>query len=339
MAAVYWLLPVVFCVSFLLTWLLRCYALRSNLLDVPNARSSHTMPTPRGGGVAIVVSTLVALVAMAWLEHISWLTTWAICGAGASVAMVGFLDDHGHVPARWRLLWHFLAAAWVLFCFSGLPPVELLGATIDLGWFGHALAMLWLVWHLNLYNFMDGIDGIAGVEAITACLGAAIIYAVLGVSGYMLVPVILAAAAAGFLIWNFPPAKIFMGDAGSGFLGIVIGALSIQAAWIEPQLLWSWMILLGVFIVDSTWTLIRRLIRGVKVYEAHRSHAYQIASRLCGSHRYVTLGVLFVNLFWLLPIALTVGLGYLDGLACLVIAYVPLLVVVVLFGAGSQGPD
>jgi len=330
---------VVFGVSFLLTWLLRCYALRSSLIDVPNARSSHTVPTPRGGGVAIVVSSLGALVVMAGFDHIPWSTAWAIGGGGACVAMVGFLDDHGHVSARWRLLAHFLAAAWVLFCFAGLPRVQVFGATIDLGWSGNALATIWLVWHLNLYNFMDGIDGVAGVEAMSACLGAALIYALLGVPEYMLTPVLLTVAVAGFLIWNLPPAKIFMGDAGSGFLGIAIGALSIQGAWVAPQLLWSWMILLGVFIVDATWTLLRRLINGVKVYEAHRSHAYQIASRRWGGHLRVTLCVLGINVIWLFPIALSVGLGYLNGGIGLIMAYAPLLCVAVLLGAGSCERD
>jgi len=335
MGAVFWLLPLVFGASVLLTWVLRCYALRSDLIDIPNARSSHRVPTPRGGGVAIVISVLVALPVIAWLGLISWAAMWGLWGAGCGVAMIGFLDDHGHIPARWRLLGHFLAAAWALFWLGGLPPVELFGLTLELGWWGHVFAMIWLVWHLNLYNFMDGIDGIASVEALTACLGAAAIYALSGFSGDMLAPVLLAAAVAGFLVWNFPPARIFMGDAGSGFLGIAIGALSIQAAWLAPPLLWCWLILLGFFIVDATWTLVRRLLRGVKVYEAHRSHAYQIASRRFGAHLPVTLGVLAVNVLWLFPIALAVGLERLDGAAGLMIAYAPLAWIVARLKAGQ----
>jgi Fuc2NAc and GlcNAc transferase len=214
--------------------------------------------------------------------------------------------------------------------------LEVFGLTLELGWWGHAFTAVWLVWHLNLYNFMDGIDGIASVEALTACLGAAAIYALSGFSGDMLVPVLMAAAVAGFLSWNFPPARIFLGDAGSGFLGIAIGALSIQAAWLAPQLLWCWLILLGVFIVDATWTLVRRLLRGVKVYEAHRSHAYQIASRHFGAHLPVTLGVLAMNILWLLPIALAVGLEWLDGALGLMIAYAPLVWIAARLKAGHS---
>ncbi|HCJ28555.1 MAG TPA: glycosyl transferase [Pseudomonas sp.] len=335
MGAVFWLLPLVFGASFLLTWILRHYALRCDLIDVPNARSSHVVPTPRGGGVAIVVSLVFALPVISWLGLIPWSATWGLGGGGCGVAVIGFLDDHGHIPARWRLLGHFSAAAWVLYWLGGLPSVELFGLTLELGWWGHAFAAIWLVWHLNLYNFMDGIDGIASVEALTVCLGAASIYALLGFSSDMLAPVLLAAAVAGFAVWNFPPARIFMGDAGSGFLGIAIGALSIQAAWVAPQLLWCWLILLGVFIVDATWTLVRRLLRGVKVYEAHRSHAYQIASRRLGGHLPVTLGVLAVNVLWLLPIALTVGFERLDGAVGLVVAYAPLVWIVVRLKAGQ----
>lgn len=259
---------------------------------------------------------------------------WALWGAGCGVAMLGFLDDHGHIPARWRLLGHFLAAVWVLFWLGGFPPLELFGLTLDLGWWGHAFAVIWLVWQLNLYNFMDGIDGIASVEALVVCLGAAAIYALVGFPGDTVVPVLLGTAVAGFLFWNFPTARIFMGDAGSSFLGIVIGALSVQAAWLAPQLLWCWLILLGVFIVDATWTLLRRLLRGVKVYEAHRSHAYQVASRRFGAHLPVTLSVLAVNVLWLLPIALMVGLERLDGALGLLIAYAPLVWIVTRLKAG-----
>jgi len=141
-------------------------------------------------------------------------------------------------------------------------------------------------------------------------------------------------AVAGFLLWNFPPAKIFMGDAGSGFLGITLGLFSIQAAHIAPQFFYSWLILLGVFIVDATWTLIRRFLRGEKVYEAHRSHAYQFASRQYLSHKTVTLAVAAINTCWLLPIALWVGLGNLNGLLGLMIAYLPLWLLAVHFKAG-----
>lgn len=338
--SIWWLLPAVAGVALFMTSALRRYALASSLIDIPNARSSHTVPTPRGGGVAIVVSFLLALPLLAAMGLVAWPLVWALLGSGAGVAVLGFLDDHGHIAARWRLLGHFAAAIWALFWLGGLPPVNVLGFTLELGWLGHALAALYLVWLLNLYNFMDGIDGIASVEAICVCLGGALLFTLLGFvdsaqPAGMFAVLLLAAAVTGFLFWNFPPARIFMGDAGSGFLGITLGILSLQAAWTAPQLLWSWLILLGVFIVDATFTLLRRLLRGDKVYEAHRSHAYQYASRRAGRHLPVTLAVVGLNLIWLLPIALWVGVGGLDGVVGVLIAYAPLVCLAVKFRAGE----
>lgn len=329
------IVAVVFIAAFVLTWVLRRYALASSLMDIPNERSSHSVPTPRGGGVAIVLSFLAVLPVLGVMQWLPWPFVIGIVGAGAGVAVLGFLDDHGHIAARWRLLGHFSSAAWALYWLGGLPPLVLFGFSLDLGVIGHILAAVYIVWLLNLYNFMDGIDGVASVEAICVCAGGALLYVLLGQPTLALVPVLLAAAVAGFLCWNFPPARIFMGDAGSGFLGLILAVLSLQAAWFKAELLWSWVILLGVFVVDATFTLLRRLLRGDKVYEAHRSHAYQYASRQCGAHRPVTLAVLVINLVWLLPIALAVGVWHLDGLLGVVIAYVPLIVLAVKFKAGE----
>lgn len=321
--------------SLLLTGVLRRYALSKSLMDIPNARSSHSVPTPRGGGVSIVIAFLLAIIVLGCQQRIPMTALAAFIGAGGLVAVIGFMDDHGHIAARWRLLGHFAAAAWALFWLGGLAPLSLFGMPVDLGFVGHVLAAFYLVWMLNLYNFMDGIDGIASVEAVTACCGAGIIYAMSGFGDLAWAPLLLAAAVAGFLFWNFPPARIFMGDAGSGFLGIALGVLSLQGAWAEPRFFWVWLILLGIFIVDATLTLIRRLLRGDKVYEAHRSHAYQFASRHYGQHLPVTACVGLINLLWLLPIAFWVGCMGGDGLLGVGIAYVPLVLLALRFRAGE----
>jgi Fuc2NAc and GlcNAc transferase len=332
----FWLiLPIVIFVSLGMTGTLRSYALKNSLIDIPNGRSSHSVPTPRGGGVAIVICFLLTMPLLALAGLTPWSQALALMGAGAWIAVVGFLDDHGHIAARWRLLAHFIGATWALFWLHGLAPVSVFGTTFDLGWVGHVLAAFYLVWMLNLYNFMDGIDGIAGVEAVTACMGACVVYWLAGAGALIWTPLLLAAAVLGFLCWNFPPARIFMGDAGSGFLGIILGILSLQAAWSDPQLLWVWLILLGVFVIDATFTLFRRLLRGDKVYEAHRSHAYQFASRQIGRHLPVTLAVVVINLIWLLPIAISVAVLGLDGLLGLILAYAPLLLLAVKFHAGE----
>tara|TARA_R110001583_G_scaffold195505_1_gene374536 strand:+ start:13088 stop:14110 length:1023 start_codon:yes stop_codon:yes gene_type:complete len=330
------LLALIAVLAFVLTGALRRYALARSIIDVPNARSSHSVPTPRGGGVAIVLCFIGAIPLLAGNFGLASDVAIALGGAGMLVALIGFLDDHGHIAARWRLLAHFSAAAWALYWLGGSPPLALPGMQIETGALGIALAAFYLVWVLNLYNFMDGIDGIASVEAVCVCVGGAVLYWQVGAAAAAIAPLALAAAVAGFLMWNFPPARIFMGDAGSGFLGITLGILSLQAGWVEPNLFWAWLVLLGVFVVDTTFTLLRRLIRGEKVHEAHRSHAYQYASRRYGRHLPVTLAVLTINILWLLPLALVVGSGKIEGIFGLLLAYVPLVVLAACFRAGKR---
>lgn len=219
---------------------------------------------------------------------------------------------------------------------GGLPGLEVFGHVLNLGWVGYLLGGLYLVWMLNLYNFMDGIDGIASAEAITTCLGGALAALIGGHTALIAPASLLAAATSGFLLWNFPPARIFMGDAGSGFLGLMLAALSIQASQAAPELFWSWLILLGVFVVDATYTLVRRMVRGERFYEAHRSHAYQFASRRHGRHLPVTVVIVAVNVLWLLPLSLLVAGGWLDGFMGILIAYFPLLLLAIKYNAGGQ---
>ncbi|MFK1439162.1 glycosyltransferase family 4 protein [Pseudomonas aeruginosa] len=331
----FFLILAVISVSCAGTWLLRRYALARSIIDVPNARSSHSVPTPRGGGVAIVISYLALLPVLVALDVVTAPLAIAL-GGGAAIALLGFLDDHGHIAARWRLLGHFSAAGWGLFWLGGFPALKFIGIHIEAGWVLNSLAALYVVWMLNLYNFMDGIDGIASVEAITACTLASLIFWGVGQQQLLIAPLFLAAAVAGFLIWNFPPAKIFMGDAGSGFLGITLAVLSMHAAWVSMDFFWSWLILLGVFVTDATVTLIRRLMRGEKVYEAHRSHAYQFAVRRFGQHLPVTLFVGAINIVWLAPIAWSVARGLLPGELGVVIAYLPLVFLAVRYRAGQM---
>ncbi|QRY78720.1 glycosyltransferase family 4 protein [Pseudomonas sp. PDNC002] len=331
------LLVAVFVASWAMTAGVRRYALARSIMDVPNARSSHQIPTPRGGGVAIVLGFLGCLPLAGVLGAVDGRALLALLPAGAWIAAIGFIDDHRHIPARWRLLGHFVGAGWLLYWLGGLPALPTPLGTFDLGLVGDGLALVFLVWLLNLYNFMDGIDGIASLEAISVCIGGALCCWLAGAGQLMWLPLSLGMATAGFLVWNFPPARIFMGDAGSGFLGLMLGGLAVQAAMVSPQLIWGWLILMGVFVVDATFTLVHRLLRGERVYEAHRSHAYQRASRRYRSHLRVTLAVVAINLFWLMPLAALASLGKVSGLLALIVAYAPLVLVVAHLGAGR--PD
>ena len=330
------LLPVVSVLSLTLTAFMRWYALSRNLLDLPNVRSSHNLPTPRGGGVAIVASFMVVLVTMAWYGSLPAMVVWALLGSGSIVAVLGFWDDHGHVPARWRLLGHFIAAAWGIYWTGGVPSLALVGVVIDEPWILNGLAVFYLVWLLNLYNFMDGIDGIASVEAICVCLGGAVLFVVTAHPNLGFLLLALLAAVAGFLYWNYPPARIFMGDVGSGFLGVILGLLSLYAGRLVPELFWSWLILMGVFIVDASVTLVRRIAAGQKFYEAHRTHAYQKASIRYKDHQVVTLAVAVINLIWLFPVASLVFWGKVGCFAGLAVAYLPLILMALYYKAGSS---
>lgn len=320
--------------SAFLTRIFLNYALRNSIIDMPNHRSSHVVPTPRGGGVAIVLGFTISLLILLWFDVLSLQSAWVYV-VGVVVAVLGFFDDKGHIDAKWRLLAHLFAACLVVYLLGGMPSLTLFDYKLDWGWGGSLFAVLFIVWLLNLYNFMDGIDGLASVEAVCVCFGGGILYW-LAYDAFMAAPpLILMSATLGFLVWNFPPAKIFMGDAGSCFLGITIGIFSLQAAFVDFDLFYGWLILLGVFIVDATTTLIRRVIRGDKVYEAHRSHAYQYAARRFGKHFPVTVSVFAINILWLIPLSIAVVSNVINGTLGIIIAYAPLVWLAIKMHAGE----
>jgi len=313
---------------------------RSNQLgrvDIPNERSSHSTPTPRGGGLSFVLTSLIGILAYGLASNQSSRPLWGVIAAGLLVATIGFLDDRGiTVHAGQRLVFHAVAAITGLWFVGWLDPIIVFGAEIDLSIVGNVLAIVYIVWLLNLFNFMDGIDGIAAIQAISACVGVAALSYSQDLSLHSTVPpILLAGAVLGFLIFNFPPAKIFMGDIGSGFLGIVVALMSLISTKEDANFFWVWVIMLGVFIVDATFTLVRRLARGERPHVAHRSHAYQHLAIRFGAHRTVTMGVLFINAVWLFPIAYLVATKQVDGTIGAISAYVPLVIIAITAGAGK----
>jgi glycosyltransferase WbpL len=293
------------CGTLLLTGLIRRWVLRRAILDHPNERSSHTKPTPRGGGLALVLVVLTWLVWAGFAGTLPWNTVIALTGGGAIVAAVGWLDDVWSLSAYWRLTFHFAAAVWAVAWLGGMPFLSLGQSSATLGLAGSALAVIGLVWATNLFNFMDGIDGILGVEAL--CVGAIGGALLLGVSspGLAQLSFVIAGVALGFLFWNWAPAKIFLGDAGSGFIGFVIAgmALASENAGAVPLMVWG--ILAAAFIVDATLTFGRRLRSG-HWREAHRNHAYQRAVQSGWSHSAVSLLVGALNLLLGLVAAATI---------------------------------
>jgi Fuc2NAc and GlcNAc transferase len=297
------LMSATFATAVLLAWLVRKLALTHGLLDMPNARSSHHMPTPRGGGVAIVTASTVAFAALAILGKLDARVLLAMAG-GLPVAIVGFIDDRRPLSPGLRLVTHFLSAIWAVAWLGGLPAIRLGDQLVSLGPVGYVVAVLGIVWVLNLFNFMDGIDAIATTEAIfIACAGALLEWR-LRMSGAIAEAAwAFSCACLGFLVWNRPPARIFMGDVGSGYLGFVIAVFAIAAARTDSIALLVWLLLGGAFFVDASVTLLRRLLRRERLYDAHRSHAYQWLARRWRSHGRTTSAVMALNILWLLPCA------------------------------------
>jgi Fuc2NAc and GlcNAc transferase len=281
--------------SWVLTAGLRRYALARAVLDVPNHRSSHSVPTPRGGGLAIALVALAGLALAAALGWVAPRLALALGAGGALVAAVGWVDDHRPLPARARFAIHAAAAAWALWWLGGMPALTLGHGTLRLGIAGAVIALTGIVWVVNLYNFMDGIDGLAGGEAVTAGVagGALLLWA--GHPGMALAALLLATAGSGFLAWNWSPARIFMGDVGSCFLGFSFAVLAVASQNAGAVPLIAWVVLLGVFVVDATFTLVRRALRREAWYDAHRQHAYQRMVDAGWSHARVSGSVMAVN--------------------------------------------
>jgi Fuc2NAc and GlcNAc transferase len=326
-----------FCVSVLITGFMRRYAFRKNMVDLPNTRSSHVSPTPRGGGLAIVAAFFGAALIL-FVEKRSGIgTTLALIGGGGGIAVIGFLDDHRQLSAKLRLAVHVGAAIFVVMLL-GVPTGQHSPAwPVKAVWIEYPLAVFVFAWSTNLFNFMDGIDGIAGSEAVFVSGAGALLNWLNGGDGDLTVTMLcVSAASLGFLAWNWPPARIFMGDVGSGFLGFTLTTLALIASRHSAIPLAVWPILAGVFLVDATVTLIRRICRGDRWMEPHRTHAYQYLARRLGSHRTVTAIMIAINVGWLLPWAYCANEFPGEGWLCAAAALSPIVCLALLAGAGKR---
>lgn len=264
---------------------LRLWLLRGSFVDVPNERSSHSVPTPRGGGIAVVVAGLAAM----WLTN--GLPTVILVGA-MLLAAVSWIDDVRSLPVLPRFAAQIIAvAAAVVFV---LPPDEVLPFPLPTTAAALLIGVAW-VWFVNLYNFMDGIDGISGVETISICVGVALIGSQVPAAEHLVMPALtIAAGAAGFLWWNWHPAKIFLGDVGSVPLGFMTGYLLLDLAVSgAPE---AALLLPGYYLADATITLLRRAWRREKIWRAHREHFYQRAYQRGLPHSAISLRIAAINI-------------------------------------------
>jgi UDP-N-acetylmuramyl pentapeptide phosphotransferase/UDP-N-acetylglucosamine-1-phosphate transferase len=272
-------------------WLTRALASGRGILvlDHPNDRSLHSRPTPRTGGIAIAAACLAGHVMLAVHGGVAAPAPWVLAAALALFA-ISLADDVCSVPALLRLLVHLGAAAVVVQAGVRVDSLVLPGVALALpAGLGAILSVLLLIWMINLYNFMDGMDGFAGGMGAMGFAAIAALSAAGGAQGLALSCVVIAAACAGFLPVNFPPARIFMGDAGSSVLGFLAGTALLQAQNDARLPLWLGVMVFSPFVVDATVTLLRRLMRGEAVWRAHRSHYYQRLVALGFGHRRTVL--------------------------------------------------
>lgn len=262
---------------------------RLHLLDHPNERSLHTLPTPRTGGVAIITGFFSAIPVLLFANFGASPIMWFMAGAGL-IAVLSFLDDQRGLPVIVRFLGHVIGAGLVVLG-AGLTllPLFLGMAVLWPTWLGLGLSVLFLVWMVNLYNFMDGMDGFAGGMALIG-FGTFAVFGLLG--GNLLftgLSLAIAAAAGGFLLFNFPPARIFMGDTGSATLGLLAGGLGLWGARDGLFPFWAALLVFSPFIVDASVTLLRRLVRGERIWQGHKSHYYQSLVQSGWGHRKTVL--------------------------------------------------
>ena len=309
---------------------------KNEVFAIPNERSSHTEPMPHGGGIVIVLICLLAYVAISL--YLPNTFSWGYFSGALLIALVSFLDDVYSIAFPWRLLVHSIAAILLIIDVDTWHGISMLGH-ISLGNFGYVLTFIWIVWMVNSYNFMDGIDGLAGLQAVIAALGWLVLSYLLQMPAIFLFSGIIAFTSLGFLIHNWNPARIFMGDVGSAFLGFTFASLPMIARTIaikSPDLLpIAAVLFVWFFLFDSVVTLLRRAVRGEKIWQAHREHLFQrlILSGL--SHRRVT--IFYGILASVLSMFILLSVEFRDDIEVAILPIVIILTGALLVFLGKRG--
>jgi Fuc2NAc and GlcNAc transferase len=323
------LLVTTFLSTTMLTWRYRAFAVHRAIVASPNFRSLHQRPTPRGGGIVFAFVCVLGAAALWSLGVFGSNLALAFIVGGSVATLVGFLDDTRHLPARWKFLTQSVLAGWVLFILGGGPLVHIPQGPpfgdVVVSWLG-------LVWLMNVYNFMDGIDGMAATGAVFFSVGSILVMVAGGIGqegpkalGPALLLALLGVSTLGFLIFNWPPASVFMGDAGSLFLGLTFGTLIANTILTGTMSLWTWLILFAYFLGDTTTTAAVRVFTTPGWYREHRSHAYQNLARIWDSHLAVVAGASLYHLLWLLPLALWSTLSPQTAPVAAALAFLPVI--------------
>lgn len=300
--------------SFGLTFLIKQYAIRKRIVAIPNDRSLHVVPVPKGGGLAIVLTWYVGITIMFFLGVVERSLYFALL-CGILLAVVSLIDDIKGLKPLYRLIIHFLTALAAFYFLNGLRPLILPGIHVNYNYIVYPLAIVGIVWFINLFNFMDGVDGFASTEAIIIC-------AVLFMMSWNLISLLFISCVLGFLFWNWPKAKIFMGDVGSTQLGFILVVLGIYFHNTLEFSILNWIMLASPFWFDATLTLFRRWRNGEKLSEGHCKHAYQRIVKAGFSHEKVNLFLILINIVNILFIAIYREIKFLQ---------IPLFIITLVF--------
>lgn len=284
----FYILILVFFTSFFLTWIVKNFALKKSIIDIPNERSSHTTPTPRGGGIAIVISWYLCIT---YLFIISYIDKSLYLGllSGLLLAVISVLDDIFEIKPAIRLIFQCIVSALALYFIGGMQKIDFGFYIFSNTYILTVIGFFIIVWFINLFNFIDGIDGYAATETIFISLSIFLLF-----GDFLLL--ILAIAVFGFLFWNWQKAKIFMGDVGSTLLGFNIALFSIYYQNTGKTSLFVWLILSSLFWFDATLTLFRRILNKEKINLPHRKHAYQRIVQSGFSHQKTVIYSVFLNI-------------------------------------------
>jgi UDP-N-acetylmuramyl pentapeptide phosphotransferase/UDP-N-acetylglucosamine-1-phosphate transferase len=306
----------VFCgfLSFVLTYFIRKFALKNKIVSIPNERSLHAVPTPHGGGLAIVIAWYIGISVLFFYDKIDKSLYLALL-SGIILTLVSLIDDLRGLKPFIRLIFHFITSIIAFVLLGGLRQLILPGIEINYIYAVYPFAIIGMVWFINLFNFMDGVDGFASLEAITICL-------VLFLLSGGLINLLLLCCISGFLFWNWPKAKIFMGDVGSTQLGFVLVVLGIYFHNTYRFSILNWIMLSSPFWFDATLTLYRRWRNGENLGEAHRKHVYQRIVRAGFSHLKVNMSLLIINSFVVIMILIYREIKFLQ---------IPLFILTLLF--------
>jgi UDP-N-acetylmuramyl pentapeptide phosphotransferase/UDP-N-acetylglucosamine-1-phosphate transferase len=287
-----------FLTSLFLTLIVRKWAIKRAIIDIPNERSSHSIPTPRGGGIAIAVTWFLVITFLFLRKDIdSALFLALLCGLPISIS--GLVDDVITISPKIRLFVQVASAAMALVFLGGLPSINIGFGLFAVPYLFSIMAIIGIVWFTNLFNFLDGIDGYISTEIIFIDIASFLLFNTLP-------PFVLAVVTAGFLLWNWQPAKIFMGDVGSTLLGFTIGVFAIYYQNKSDSSIIAWLMLTSLFWFDASLTLYRRWRNGETLSKAHRKHAYQRVVQSGFSHQKTVLYSIVINLFILVLVWLAI---------------------------------